>query len=217
VLPDDLPPFALLSIGKARKATNVLRGSVGGNSVVVFDYTFYNQITGRPTEFPTFYYDRHFAGATIACVKSSWLSLPEFVMEPSFVEAFKKAEVEIAQQLGEGRVSTMVQGLMHAAEGLIIDAPGWHYPERPDFTYRVRAPDERAARALFTPAVIDYFAQRKDWVVEGRGDWLLVTFPQRMKPRDRASHDEGRLPADRLPELVNAATATLDVLRRQTS
>jgi hypothetical protein len=217
-VPDDVPPFELLNTGKDRRASNVLRGSVGVNQVAVFDYAFYDQTASRPASFRTVYYDQHFAGCTVACVKGPWLSLPAFVMEPSFAQAISRAEQQIAAQLGDGKMATAAQRLMHAAEAFAVDVPGWGYPERPDFEYRLRGKDEPAVRALFTPPVLDYFSQHKEWIVEASGDWLLVAFPMRFQPRAAStstySHDEGRLPAERLEDLVHSAVATLDVLRQ---
>jgi len=227
-LPDDLPPFELLNTGTARRASNVLRGSSGGNSVVVFDYTFYDAQT-RHQRFPSLHYSNDLAGATVACVKASWLTLPEFVMEPSVGAMLKEAEEQVAKQLGDGMLATGVKRLIEAAEGALAAAPGWEYQERPDVAYRVRGPDEHAVRAVFTPQVLDYFRDHPGWIVEGRGEWLLLTFPSRMPQvagspsalgpvtvtvRSTSSvTDQGKLPADKLDTLVHAATATMDVFR----
>ena len=223
-VPDDIPPFEVLNTGTDRRVSSVLRGSASGNSVVVFDYTFLDKTRQR---FQPLHYSQDLAGTTIACIKGSWLSLPQFVLEPSAMLMLKQAEDQVAKQLGDGLLGSGVKRLMQAAEGLIAAAPGWEYPERPDFAYRVRGSDETAVRSLFTPAVLDYFRDRPGWIVEGRGEWLLITFPPRLpqsstsigSPRvtvtvgSTSGYDQGRLPADRLESLVAAATATLDVFR----
>src|SRR5262245_49330090 len=60
----DLPPFELLNIGSDRRASNVLRGSVSGRSVVVFDYSFFDA-TKTSQRFRRLHYSKDLAGATV--------------------------------------------------------------------------------------------------------------------------------------------------------
>lgn len=212
----DLPPFELLNTGSDRRASNVLRGSVSGRSVVVFDYAFFDPT--RPNErFRGAHYSRDLAGATICCVKGSWLSLPEFTMEPSLKPVLKQAEAMVDQQLGTGSMASTVHKLMEAAERMVVEAPGLEFAGRSEFPYRVRGQDEQAIRTAFTDRVLDFFRDHPGWIVEGRGDWLLVTLAMNLNQpfvttRSRAAvrADQGHLPAEKLDTLVNAAVATLD-------
>jgi hypothetical protein len=223
-LPDDLPPFELLNTGKNRRVSNVLRGSVSGTPVVVFDYDAY--FDSAQTVFKSLHYFKDLARSTVACVKGSWLSLPEFVMEPSLRREFQEQETQVLKQVEDAKLGAAAKALMHLAEGLIVEPPGWDFPDRPDVNYRVRGSDESAVRALFTTPVLDYFRDHHSLIVEGRGDWLLLTIPWKLNQPavfnqpsvqwqlgSTGSADDGRLPADRLETLVRAATATLDVFR----
>ena len=219
----DLPPFELLNLGSDRRASNVMRGSSAGASLVVFDYAFFDA-TKKGERFRGLHYSQDLAGATVCCVKGSWLSLPEFVMEPALKPVFKQMEAAVDQQLGDGKMASAVQALMHAAERMVEEAPGFEFTERPDVAYRIRGKDEPAVRALFTPRVLDYFRDRPGWIVEGRGDWLLLTFALRLKDPvmevkigATPPADEGRLAADRLETLVKSATETLDAFRTATT
>jgi hypothetical protein len=214
----DLPPFELLNIGTDRHASNILRGSVAGRSVVVFDYAFIDR-TKTAERFRGLHYREGLAGATVCCVKGSWLSLPGFTMEPLLKPMMKQAEALIDQQLGTGRMASAVQTMMHAAEGMIQEAPGFEFTDRPDVAYRVRGADETAIRARFTARVLDYFRDHPGWIVEGRGDWLLLTIATDVKgPVVTIQTGAGasatrirQLPPDRLDTLVKAATDTIDV------
>jgi hypothetical protein len=214
----DLPPFELLNIGTDRRASNVLRGSVAGRSVVVFDYAFVDR-TKTAERFRRLHYSQDLAGATVCCVKGSWLSLPEFTMEPLLKPMLKQAESLIDQQLGTGRMASAVQTMMHAAEGRIQEAPGFEFTDRPDVAYRVRGADEAGIRARFTARVLDYFRDHRGWIVEGRGDWLLLTSAVDMKGpvvtiQTGAGANvtrSGQLPPDQLDTLVKAATDTIEI------
>ena len=217
----DLPPFELLNTGTGGHASNVMRGSSGGASVVVFDYAFVDA-TRKNERFRSLHYSQDLAGATVCCVKGSWLSLPEFVMEPALMPVFKQMEAAVDQQLGEGKMASAVQALMHAAENMVEEAPGFELSERPDVLYRIRGTDEAAIRARMTPHVLDYLQKSPGWIVEGRGDWLLLTFPPQLSAPGAPSvtvqigTSTGRerfLPPDRLEALVKAATDTLEVFR----
>jgi hypothetical protein len=214
-LPDDLPPFELLNTGKDRRASNVLRGSVGGADVVVFDYHYFD---AQRTVFLGLHYYRDLAGATVACVRESRLTLPAFTMEPSFGEAMRQAEAQVEQQLGSGRMATTARTLISFAEGIADTQPGWGFGDRTDVPYRLRG-DDAAVRAVFRPVVLEYFREHPHWIVEGRGSWLLVTFP--LKTRDygftsqKTAGNDGTLSADQLTSLVRAATDTLEVFRSE--
>ncbi len=214
----DLPPFELLNTGSDRHPSNVLRGSVSGRSVVVFDYSFFDA-TKTDQRFRRLHYSQDFAGATVCCVKGSWLSLPEFAMEPLLKPILKEAEALVDQKLGDGRMAAFVHGVMQAAEGMLQEAPGFEFADRPDVPYRVRGTDEAAIRTRFTAPVLDYFRDHSGWVVEGRGDWLLLTMALDAKGPVVTVHtganvkQNGQLPADRLEALVSAATATVEVFQ----
>ena len=213
----DLPPFELLNIGSSRHVSNVLRGSVSGRSVVVFDYSFFDA-TKTAQRFRRLHYSQDLAGATVCCVKGSWLSLPEFAMEPLLKPIFQQAEAAIDQKLGDGKMGAFVHGLMQAAEGMIQEAPGGEFTERPDVFYRVRGKDEQAIRTAFTSRVLDYFRDHPGWIVEGRGDWLLVTMPPDMKGtvvtiqtrNVNVKQQSGLLQPDQLEALFKAATETVE-------
>lgn len=209
----DLPPFELLNTGTNRHASNVLRGSVSGRPVVVFDYSF---LDGAKTDqrFRRLHYSQDLAGTTVCCVKGSWLSLPEFAMEPLLKPIMKQAEALVDQKLGDGTVASFVHGIMQAAEGMLQEAPGFEFSDPPDVPYRVRGKDEAAIRAAFTRPVLDYFREHPGWIVEGRGDWLLLAIALDIKgPVVRIQtganvRQNGQLPADQLDALVRAATET---------
>jgi hypothetical protein len=214
----DLPPFELLNTGSDRHASNVLRGSVSGNSVAVFDYSFFDA-TKTPQRFRGLHYSQDLAGATVCCVKGSWLSLPEFAMEPLLKPLLTQAEAIVDQKLGDGKMAAFVHGMMQAAEGMLQEAPGFEFTDRPDVPYRVRGKDEAAIRAFFTSRVLDYFRDHPGWIVEGRGDWLLLTIAADMKgpvitvQTGANARQNGQLPADRLDSLVKAATETIEMFR----
>lgn len=216
----DLPPFEILNTGSDRRASNVLRGSVSGRSVVVFDYAFFDA-TKHAKRFRGLHYSQDLAGATMCCVKGSWLTLPEFVMEPQLRPILKQAEAMVDQQLGDGKMASTVHALMAAAERMIEEAPGFEFTERPDVTYRVRGKDEHAIRTLFTSGVLDYFRDHPGLIVEGRGDWLLVTIARNLQQpvvatmgtRAAVRASDGKLPADQLGDLVKAATETIAIFQ----
>src|SRR4051812_2900957 len=214
-LPGDLPPFELLNTGKDRRAANILSGRVNGADLVVFDYTFFDL---RPTVFLGLHYFKDLAGSTITCVKGSWLSLPPFVMEPHLGGAVRQAEQQVTAQLGDGGMAGAAKVLLSLAEGMADAQPGWRFPTRTDVAYRVRG-EQNAVAPIFTAPVLDYFRDHEGMVVEGRGDWLLVTFPwksgQPMQWRGKVATDanDGRLPAERLESLVTAAGGALDAFR----
>jgi hypothetical protein len=154
---------------------------------------------------------RELAGATVCCVKGSWLSLPAFVVEPSMKPLLQQAEAQVDQQLGGGKMSSAVHAMMQAAEQMVQESPGFAFTERPDVMYRIRGADEAAIRAAFTPPVLDYFRDHPGRIVEGQGDWLLLTLAWEMtgpgvtiRTGPQVKRD-GQLPADQLETLVNAA------------
>ena len=218
----DLPPFELLNTGSDRHPSNVLRGSVSGRSVVVFDYAFFDATKTTP-RFRRLHYSQDLAGATVCCVKGSWLSLPEFAMEPLLKPILKQAEALVDQKLGDGKMAAFVHGVMQAAEGMIQEAPGSEFADRPDVPYRVRGTDEAAIRARFTSPVLDYFRDHPGWIVEGRGDWLLLTMALETKgpvvtiQTGENVRQHGQLPVDQLAALVSAATQTVDVFQAAVS
>jgi len=212
----DLPPFELLGTGSARHPSNVLRGSVSGRSVVVFDYAF-SDATRTNQRFRRLHYAQDLAGGTVCCVKGSWLSLPQFVMEPLLRPILKQAEAVVDQKLGDGSMAAFVHGVMQAAEGRLVEAPGFEFSDRPDVTYRIRGTDEQAVRATFSARVLDYFRDHPGWIVEGQGEWLLMTLVVDMKApvvvvRTGANvKQQGQLPAEQLEMLVRAAVDTTDM------
>jgi hypothetical protein len=220
----DLPPFEVLNTGTDRHASNVLRGSVSGTSVVVFDYSFFDA-TKTAQRFRSLHHStgphssQDLAGATVCCVKGSWLSLPEFAMEPLLKPILKQAEALVDEKLGSGKMASVAHALMQAAEGMIQEAPGFEFTDRPDVPYRIRGKDEPAIRALFTSRVLDYFRDHPGWIVEGQGDWLLLTMAVNMKgpvvtiQTGANARQDGQLPADQLDALVKAATETLELFR----
>jgi len=213
-LPDDLPAFELLNTGKNRSATTIHRGSVHGADVVLFDYTFYDP---RMTGFTGLHYHNHFATTTVACAKGSWMNLPAFAIEPSLGEVVKAFETQMAQQMGEGALGSLAKTVMSLAEGMVGMQSGRRFPDRPDVTYLVRSGEEATVGALFTPPVLDFFRDHPGWIVEGLGDWVLVTFSWQFRQPGldlRAQRaDTGRLPPEQLGALVRAATDTLDAFR----
>lgn len=219
---NDLPAFELLNIGTNRHASNVLRGSVSGHSLVVFDYSFLDSVK-TAERFRRLHYSQDLAGATVCCVKGSWLSLPEFAMEPLLKPVMKQAEAMVDEKLGDGRMAAFVHGIMQAAEGMIQEAPGFEFTERPDVAYRVRGKDEQAVRAAFSSAVLDYFRDHPGWIVEGRGDWLLLTrvvdmnAPVVVIQTGANVRQSGQLPADQLETLVRAATDTIEMFQSAVS
>jgi len=58
-----------------------------------------------------------------------------------------------------------------------------------DGNYALRGPEEARIRKTFRPAVVEFFAQRPDWTVQGDGDRLLVT---RFRLRWDEVADDGR-------------------------
>jgi hypothetical protein len=219
----DLPPFELLNTGRDRHSSNVLRGSVSGHSVVVFDHSFFDA-TKTAQRFRRLHYSQDLAGATVCCVKESWLSAPEFTMEPLLKPILKQAEALVDEKLGDGKMGAFVHGLMQAAEGMLQEAPGFEFADVP---YRVRGKDEAAIRAFFAAPVLDYFRDHPGWIVEGNGDWLLLTIVLDMKgpvitiqtgANARANvRSSGELPADQIESLVKAATATVEAFRAAVS
>ena len=77
----------------------------------------------------------------------------------------------------------------------------------------MRSGDQAAVRAAFTPPVLDFFRTHGGWLVEGQGDWVLVTFPSQLRlPGFNPSQerlDTGQLVPDQLDTLVHAATDTI--------
>ena len=214
----DLPAFELLNTGSDRHASNVLRGSVSGRPVVVFDYAFVDA-TKTDQRFRRLHYSQDLAAATVCCVKGSWLSLPEFAMEPLLKPILKQAEALVDQKLGDGKMAAFVHGVMQAAEGMIQEAPGREFTDRPDVPYRVRGKDDAAIRAQFTSPVLDYFRDHPGWIVEGRGDWVLLTIALEAKgpvvtiQTGANVKQNGQLPADQLEALVSAASGTIEVFQ----
>jgi hypothetical protein len=112
---------------------------------------------------------------------------------------------------------------MQAAESMLVEAPGFEFTDRPDVTYRIRGTDEQAIRATFSSRVLDYFRDHPGWIVEGQGDWLLMTLVVDMKApvvvvRTGANvKQQGQLPADQLETLVRAAIDTTDMFQSAVS
>jgi len=104
-----------------------------------------------------------------------------------------------------------------------VEAPGFEFSDRPDVTYRIRGTDEQAIRATFSPRVLDYFRDHPGWIVEGQGDWLLMTVVVDMKTpvvvaRTGANvKQQGQLPADQLEMLVRATIDTSDMFQSAVS
>src|SRR5262249_40352775 len=147
------------------------------------------------------------------------LALPEFAMEPLLKPILKQAEAVVDQQLGGGKMASAVHAMMQAAEGMIQEAPGVEFTDRPDVPYRVRGADGQAVRVAFTSPVLDYFRDHPGWIVEGRGDWLLLTIALELKgpvvtiQTGAQVRQHGLLPAEQLDTLVQAATGTLEIFR----
>lgn len=214
----DLPPFELLNTGTDRRPSNVLRGSMSGASVVVFDYAF-TDATKTDQRFRRLHYSPYFAGATVCCVKGAWLSLPQFVMEPLLKPILKHAEALVDQQFGTGRMASAVHAMMQAAERMVHEAPGFQFTDRPDVAYCIRGKDEAAIRSFFTPPVLDYFRDHPGWIVEACGDSLLLTIALELKGQtvtiQTGAHvrTHGQMPPDQLDTLVTAALGTLEIFR----
>jgi hypothetical protein len=213
-LPADLPPFELLNTGKSRDAAPILRGIVGGVDVVVFDYMFNAPRQGRITGL---HYHNDIATMTIACAKGAWLNLPAFAIEPDMGAAVKEAEAKIAQQVGDGAMGKVAHALMSLAEGMAGAQAGWRFADRPEVKYVVRTGEQTAVRGAFTPPVLDFFRDHRGWIVEGQGDWLLVTFSSQVRlpgfDRSQQALDSGRLAPDQLDTLVHAATGMIEAFR----
>lgn len=209
-LPDNLPPFELLNVGKGRDAAPILRGTVGGIDVTVFDYSFDGTKT---TKVAGLHYHNDVATMTIACARGSWLNLPAFALEPDMSAAVKEAEATVAREAGDGAMGKMAHALMSLAEGMAGSQAGWRFTDRPDVRYVVRNGDQAAVRAAFTPPVLDFFGTHRGWLVEGQGDWVLVTFSSQLRlPGFNPSQqrlDTGQLAPEQLDTLVRAATGTI--------
>jgi hypothetical protein len=71
--------------------------------------------------------------------------------------------------------------------------------------------------------VPDYFRGHPGWVVEGRGDWLLLTIALETRGPAVTIHtganvkQNGQLSAGQLEALVSAATETVDVFQAAVS
>jgi hypothetical protein len=209
-LPADLPPFELLNTGTSRDASPILRGIVGGVDVVVFDYMFNDP---RTVGFTGLHHHNNIVTATIACAKGSWLNLPAFAIEPDMSAAVKEVEATVAQQVGDGAMGRVAHALMSLAEGIAGIQAGWRFTDRPDVRYVVRTGDETAVRAVFTTSVLDFFRGHQGWIVEGNGNWVLVTFSSQLRlpgfDRRQQTLDTGQLAPDQLGALVRAATDTV--------
>jgi hypothetical protein len=209
-LPAELPPFELLNTGKSRDASPILRGIVGGVDVVVFDYMFNDP---RVVGFNGLHTHDHIVTTTIACAKGSRLNLPAFAIEPDMSAAVKEAEATVAQQVGDGAMGKVAHALMSLAEGMAGRQPGWRFTDQPGLRYIVRSGEQAAVRAAFTPPVLDFFSAHHGWIVEGQGDWVLVTFSSQLRlpgfDRRQQNLDTGRLAPDQLDGLVCAATGTV--------
>ena len=214
----DLPPFELLNTGTNRHAANVLRGSVSGRSVVVFDYSFFDA-TRTDQRFRRLHHSQDLAGATVCCVRESGLSLPAFAMEPLMKPILKQAETVVDQQLGTGRMASAVHAMMQAAERMVQEAPGFEFTDRPDVPYRVRGADESAIRTLFSSRALDYFRDHPGWIVEGRGEWVLLTIALDMHgpvvtiQTGANARQHAELPPDQIDTLVRAAIDTTDMFQ----
>jgi len=213
-LPEDLPPFELLNTGSNRTSTNILRGSVRGTDVVLFDYSFLDK---RMMGFTGLHYHDQFATTTIACARGSWLQLPAFAIEPDMSRVVKEVEAQVAQQVGDGAMGKVAHALMTLAEGMTFNQPGWRFSDRPDVRYVVRNGDEAAVRAAFTPGVLDFLRDHHGWIVEGRGSWVMVTFSWQFRAPaldlKQQRFDRGILPPEQLGALVGAATDTVEAFR----
>jgi hypothetical protein len=209
-LPADLPPFELLNSGKSRDAAPILRGIVGGLDVVVFDYMFNDS---QMVRFTGLHSHNQIVTATIACAKGSRLNLPAFAIEPDMSAAVKEAEAAVAQQIGDGAMGRIAQAMMSLAEGMAGNQAGWRFTDRPDVRYVVRHGDQTAVRGAFTTSVLDFFRAHTGCIVEGQGDWVLVTFSSQLRmpglDRRQQTLDTGQLAPDQLPALVRAATDTV--------
>ncbi len=213
-LPEDLPPFELLTTGKNRSPTNINRGLVRGSDVVLFDYWFRDT---RMTEFNGLHYRDHCARTTIACARGAGLDLPPFAIEPDLSRVFKDVEATIVPQVGDGAIGKIANALMTLAEGMATAQEGWRFSDRPDVRYVVRSGDQAAVRAAFTPAVLDFFRDHHGWIVEGRGSWVMVTFSWQFRApaldMRQQNADTGRLPPEQIGALVKAAADTIEVFR----
>lgn len=213
-LPADLPPFQLLNTGTSREASSILRGSHHGCDVVAFDYMFIERASRR---YLGLHRHNDVVTATIACAKGSWLNLPAFAIEPDASAAFKSAEAKLSEQIGDGAMGKFAHALMAVAEGVAGSQAGWRFAERPDVSYVVSSGDEAAVRSAFAPPVLDFFRAHPGWIVEGQGDWVMVTFSSQVRvpsmDMQQKRMDTGRLTPERLGELVNAAADTVDAFR----
>lgn len=75
--------------------------------------------------------------------------------------------------------------------GKLFGGADINFPEAPQFSkkYILRGPDEAAIRALFTPAILQYFEQRQALTVDAAGDTLFVhRSNRRVKPDELESH-----------------------------
>jgi hypothetical protein len=85
------------------------------------------------------------------------------------------------------------------------------FPEHPEFSrrYLLRGSDEAAVRALFSPALIEFFQQLANenrwWVVEGTGERLLVYRPEK------------RLNPAELPQFLQDTTTVTSYFRKGAS
>ncbi|HEY2433226.1 MAG TPA: hypothetical protein VGI12_11185 [Vicinamibacterales bacterium] len=212
-LPPDLPPFELLNTGTSRDAAPILGGSIAGVEVIVFDYMFNDP---RVIGFTGVHYHNHVATATIACAKGSQLGLPPFAIEPDKSAAAREAEATVAQQAGDA-MGRAAHALMSLAEGMASIQPGWRFSDRPDVRYLVRNGDQAAVRDAFTTPVLDFFRGHQGWIVEGDGDWVLVTFSSQLRlpgfDPSQQRLDTGQLKPDQLGALVRAAVDTIAAFR----
>ena len=101
---------------------------------------------------------------TITRMQSSVFHLPDFILYPETI--FSKL-------------------------GKLFGGADINFPEAPAFSkkYILRGPDEGAIRALFTPAVLQFFEQRKALTIDSAGDTLFLhRANRRIKPEEREAH-----------------------------
>ena len=213
-LPAELPPFPLLNTGTNRRASMIMRGVARGVDLVVCDYTFYES---PGFSYHALRYREDFMTATIACPKVTGQKLPPFTLEPDLAAAAKEAEAAVAERVGDGMVGSVAKAVMTVATGIAGLQSGWRFPDRPDVKYVVRG-DETVTRPIFTPRLLDFLRDHPDWVVEGQGEWLLVTLSWQVRKatltQNQWENESGALRPEQFGMLIRTALEMAEAFRR---
>jgi hypothetical protein len=190
----ELQPFDLLS--RARKGrwygaghvSGIVRGRIDDVPLLLFDCAYVGpprparnaREIGRGT------YEH---SLTVFCFERPGAALPHFVadgvMERRLKEEWQAIRHEVssaatAKGQPAGRAASLVGRAVTGLAGRLLfmpDPPGLAFPAEPDLdgSYRIQAlGDEDSVRRLLSPRLLHALRVRPGWVVEGRGDRLLL-------------------------------------------